>query len=91
MFKLGKRKGKKYIKGNKMIRTAGGLIGTGVTLGMGGAIVGKLPSSTVTGGVTRGLTTFGGFMPTFATITGTKIVMNQLGELHRTTKKFKRR
>lgn len=68
----------------KLRRRAGkplDLVGAGVVLSTGGAVVGSLPSSAASSGVSQGLGAAGSYFPVMVNVTAGGYVVNQLRNL----------
>lgn len=69
----------------KLMRTAKGLIVGGTILGVGSSVVGSA------GGNPQALATFSGMMPSVASASGGGIVIGELGNLSRVSRRKRRR
>lgn len=70
----------------KLRRRAGkplDLVGAGVVLGVGGAVVGSLPSYAVSSGVSQGLNTASSYIPVMVNVSMGGHVINQVRNLGR--------
>jgi len=74
-------------KKNKLIKTTGDLVVSGIALSGGSAIVGKLPTTGASAGVGGGFTKMAGFYPLFASAGAMGIVTNQFKGISKKVKK----
>ena len=67
----------------QLLSEIGAMTAGGVGLGLGGKIIGQLPASGATTGVTKGLNTMGSFFPTYASISSGGYAIKKVKKLRR--------